>query len=159
MRPTRTSPISYREVPGRWPYVLNENLSANLGAGFVGSHAFMDNGVLLGHLEDDDLTIFAGYASDGASPYFGKFLGIRIGTPSHAKTAPGWFVHDFLYQFADLPCCPWTYAQADLTLYWLMRNEGSILCAPYHAGVTLFGGWRRRWLGGSSTVSCIATHR
>lgn len=159
MNPHRLTPVRYKEVPGKWPFVLVADLTVELAGGFIGRHVFLDNGVPYGEITGDRLTIYAGYGSDGASPYFGKICGLRIGTPSHARTAPGFFVHDFLYQFAELPCCPWDYQQADDALYWLMRNEGSRLGSPYHAAVSIFGGMHRRITGRTSTtVACITHH-
>jgi hypothetical protein len=159
LKTTIITPINYRVETGKWPFILNETLAVNLGLGLRGYHLFMHKGQPIGHLKDDRLRIFQGYASDGASPHFGTIGKVRIGTPSHAKTAPGFFVHDFLYQFAPLKCCPWTYAQADDVLYRLMRNEGSVLAAPYYTAVALLGGLHRRLTrNGKQEISCQSKH-
>ena len=118
----------------------------HLGLGLRGAHVFAERGKDLGELTDDILTIYAGYTSDGASPHLATICGIRIGTYSGRKTAPGWWPHDFMYQFGpdSLPCCPWTFDQADDVLYWMMRQNGSILGGPYHAALSIFGGLHRQ---------------
>ena len=150
------SQISYQRLPsGKWPFVLLSDLMVNLNQGFVGTHVFYDGSKPIGSLVGDLLTIYAGYASDGASPGFVvPGLGLRIGTPSPASAAPGFFTHDFLYQFAELPCAPWTYEQADDALYSLLRSGGFLAPSSYHAAVTVFGGLFRRLGNVSTTVSC-----
>lgn len=151
----------YDEVEGPWPFVLREDASVDLGLGLTGQHKFVDRGRHIASLDGDILTIKKGYASDGASPYFGKLFGLRIGTPSHERTAPGWFTHDLLYQIAEVRCCvSWTYEDADDILHDLMRENGSRLGGLYHAGVALFGGMHRRFRRGpSGAVICITNHR
>lgn len=114
----------------------------------------------IARLDGDILTIFAGYASDGASPYFGNLCGLRIGTPSPASSAAGFFVHDCLYQFGELPCAPWSYDDADDALYCLLRSTGFKLAGAYHAAVALFGGlYRQLTRKPSATIACISNHR
>ena len=160
MKPRTLSQCSYEVVKGHWPFVLTENLVTDLAYGFRGKHVFRDRGKTLGELIGDTLTIFEGYASDGASPHICTIGKLRIGTPSHHKTAPGFFVHDFLYQFGRLECCPWTYEQADDVLFHLMRQHGSILAAPYLAAVSIFGGIHRRLTQRpSETIECLGGHK
>jgi hypothetical protein len=160
MRTHTLTECYYKIVEGRWPFVLTNKLVVDLCLGLRGKHVFLERGVEIGRLNGDILTIHAGYASDGASPYFGNLCGLRIGTPSHRKTAPGFFTHDFLYQFGRLTCCPWTYAQADDALYNLMRWEGSVLAAPYHAAVSILGGLHRRITASPSlTIACLVNHK
>ena len=150
------SHISYQRLPsGQWPFVLLDDLLVDLRQGFVGTHVFCDCDKPIGSLVGDLLTIYAGYASDGASPGFVvPWLDWRIGTPSPFSSAPGFFTHDFLYQFAELPCAPWTYEQADDALYSLLRAGGFLAPSSYHAAVTIFGGLFRRLRKVSTTVSC-----
>jgi hypothetical protein len=160
MKPLTLTDCNYTTVPGKWPFVLTSDLVTDLCLGLCGEHTLVHRGRMMGTLVDDRLTIFAGYASDGASPHFFTIGKLRFGTPSHRKTAPGFFVHDFLYQFGRLPCCPWTFSQADDVLYHLMRQEGSILAAPYHAAVSIFGGLHRKITGSSSAaISCNTKHK
>lgn len=160
MKPYTITDAVYEVQKGHWPFVLTKDLIVGLGMGFKGIHKFVDNGVERAMLVNDKLVIYAGYASDGASPHICTIGPIRIGTPSHKKIAPAWFAHDCMYQFGALPCCPWTYAQADDVLYHLMRERGSILAAPYHAAVSIFGGLHRRITGkGSTSIACIVTHK
>ena len=151
----------YKEVGGKWPFVLRQDAQVDLGWGLTGTHTFVDRGNRIARLEGDILTIYRGYASDGASPYFGKILGIRIGTPSHQKTAAGFFTHDLLYQVAEVPCCTqWTYEDADDVLYDLMREQGSCLGGVYHAAVATLGGFHRRLTKKPpGAVICISNHR
>jgi hypothetical protein len=159
MKPHTLTPCDYDVVKGRWPFVLRSDIAVNLCLGLKGRHLFQDRGVTRGKLVGDRLTVFAGYASDGASPHIFTVGKLRIGTPSHRKTAPGFFIHDFLYQFGSLPCCPWSYEQADDVLYHLMRQEGSVLAAPYHAAVSIFGGLHRRITRNPTTsIACLEAH-
>lgn len=159
MKPCTYTDAVYETRKGHWPFVLTKDLIVHLGMGFKGIHKFIDKGVVMATLVNDTLAIHAGYASDGASPHICTIGPIRIGTPSHKRIAPGFFAHDCMYQFGSLPCCPWTYAQADDVLYHLMRERGSILGAPYHAAVSIFGGLHRRFTSkGSTTIACIVNH-
>lgn len=156
MNATLCSPCQYqRNAKGKWPFVLTQDLQVLLNQGFIGTHVFFDGDKAIGSLAGDLLTLYAGYASDGASPGFTvPGFGWRWGTPSPASSAPGFFTHDFLYQFGELACAPWTYSQADDALYSLLRAGGFQLPATYHAAVTIFGGIFRRFGKASTTVSC-----
>ena len=143
MEPVLLTTVEYKRQRGRWPFVLTEPLLVKLGLGFEGRHSFMDRDKHRGSLRDDVLTIEPGYASDGCSPYYGSFLGIRIGTPSPRSSAAGFFVHDFLYQFKRLPCAPWTYQQANDIFWSLLRKNGFPLAELYFGAVSLFGGLHR----------------
>lgn len=148
----------YDDCGGKWPFVLRRDACVNLGLELTGSHWFECRGQRIAHLSGDMLTIHAGYASDGASPYFGKLFGLRIGTPSHARTAAAFFTHDLLYQIADCPCQQlWTYRDADKVLHDLMSQRGSCLGGAYHAGVAIFGGLHRRLKKAPNFTTCL-TH-
>jgi hypothetical protein len=148
-----------RKPRGKWPFVTTGDLRYNLGLGLKGSHTFCDGEKSIGRLEDDILTIYTGYASDGASPGFIiPFFGWRFGPPSPKSSAPGFFLHDFLYQFGGLPCCPWTYEQADDAFEALLIAHGFSLPRSYHSAVTIFGGIARRLSKVSTTLYCY-THK
>ena len=152
------SSCRYERRDGKWPFVTTGDMRYHLGLGLVGSHTFLDGEKSLGRLEGDLLTIYQGYASDGASPcVIVPVVGWRWGVPSPASAAPGFLLHDFLYQFAEVACCPWTYEQADDALYALLRAHGFCMPASYHAAVSIFGGMARR-LGRASTTVYCCTH-
>ena len=159
MTARRLTPICYSCQPGKWPFVLTEDFVVDLGLGLVGEHYFQCRNVPLGKLRGDVLTIFKGYASDGASPHFGTVCGVRCGTPSHSKTAPGFFTHDFLYQVAEVGCITWTYEDADEVLHDLMCAEGSKLGSIYYAAVAFFGGLYRHFRQTPTAAICISNHR
>lgn len=159
MTARKLTPICYACQPGKWPFVLTEDFTVDLGLGLTGEHYFQCRNVPLAKLRGDILTLFRGYASDGASPYFGSVFGVRIGTPSHGKTAPGFFVHDLLYQVGETRCAPWSYEEADEILHDLMRAEGSALGGIYHAVVAIFGGLHRSFRQSPSAAICISNHR
>lgn len=153
-------PIRYvRKPSGRYPFVLTRNFSVDLGLGLRPERADFYTGTrCLGVLRGDVLTIFAGYASDGASPGFVvPWLGWRIGTPSPASAAPGFFTHDFLYQFADVPGVPWDRDDADDIFYDLLREGNFAAPALYHDVVSLFGGAFRRLSKIDPSLSCTTT--
>lgn len=156
MKPRALNSASYSEKTGKYPFVLNENLQVYLGLGHLGRHVFSSNGTVLGDLTDDVLTIYRGYASDGASPCIFRIGRFRLGTPSHRKIAEAWFTHDFLYQFGRLVCSPWTYRKADQILYDIMRQKGSILAALYYSAVVTFGGLHRHVTKKPNTeIACL----
>ena len=161
MRPAvRITPVCYACQPGPWPYVLTADLRIDLGCGFIGEHRFIDKGISMAHLKGDQLTIYAGYASNGCSPYFGNFFGLRIGTPTpRGNAAASWFVHDLLYQFGELVCAPWSYDQADDIFFQLMRQHSFPLAGAYHVAVSVLGGLHRQLTRApSTTIACLTTH-
>jgi hypothetical protein len=120
--------------------VLTCDLELNLGMGYKGYHEFCaDSGQLLGILSDDDLTIFAGYASDLCSPGFYLF-GRWYGTPSKGMELEA-FLHDFARQVMDVPCCPWDRKGSDDLFYnaGKMRGHGMRI-KIYHGAVAGFFG-------------------
>jgi len=141
MIPRALHPVRYQRQPGRWPFRLCGPFSVNLDMGLRGTWSFEERGEILGMLTGDFLTIFEGYQSDGASPCL-IFGDIRIGTPSPQSSAAGFFVHDFMYQFESV--APWTFADADNALYWLLRQNGFWGSGVYHSAVATFGGLHRR---------------
>ena len=152
MIPRLIQPVHYERVRGRWPFRLTDPVRVDLGLGHVGHVAFSERGEILGTLCDDVLTIFAGYQSDGASPCV-VVCGFRIGTPSPKRSAAGFFVHDFMYQFQSV--APWSYQQADDCLYWLMEYDGFPLSGLYHEAVALLGGSYRRYFGQPGQVKAL----
>lgn len=153
MHPHALEPVAYTTQPGRWHFVLTQKLVVNLGLGLKGFHEFVANERGWGHVFDDSLVIYAGYASDGCSPtYIIPGTSIRLGTPSPASSAAGFFVHDFMRQFLNLPCRPWTRAQTDSVFYDLMSNDHFPLAAVYYAVVA--GPLGDMWLHASKPGNC-----
>jgi len=161
MIPTLKSLVCYKRQRGRWPFVLTEDLTVDLGLGLKGQHLFIDRGLSICRLDGDLFTLFAGYASDGCTPYFGCLLSLRIGTPTPQGTAAcSWWIHDAMYQFGELSCAPWSYAQADDVFFHLLRTYGWKLASPYHAAVSIFGGIARKLRRNpSTTIACISSHQ
>ena len=147
-----------RTQPGKWRYVLENDLVCHLGhLGLRHTHQFLHAGTSKGKLEGALLTIFAGYAIDGCSPAI-AIRGKRIGTPTPPATKPAAFVHDFLYQFMDLPCCPWNREQADAIFYDLLRSREFPFALTYGIAVTLFGGITRKLTPRDSRAIACLTH-
>lgn len=153
------SDCRHRTQPGKWRYVLEADLVCHLGiSGLRQTHQFLHRGQTIGRLEGALLTIFDGYAIDGCSPAFSVF-GRRIGTPSPPATRPAAFVHDFLYQFMDLPCSPWNREQADGIFYDLLRARGFPFSLTYGMAVTVFGGvFRRISRKPDTSIACLTHH-
>jgi hypothetical protein len=114
----------YFDPSRKYRAVLACDLVIDLGAGFRGHHEFQHQETLWGVLDDDRLTIFAGYASDLCSPGF-YFCGRWFGTPSKGAELAA-FLHDFLRQFMapNLACSPWDRAETDRLFYNAMTMLG-----------------------------------
>lgn len=123
------------EPSRKYRAVTTCDIVLDLGMGYVGSHEFRtkDNR-LLGILNDDRLTIFAGYASDLCSPGW-YFLGRWYGTPSKGMELEA-ILHDFARQVMDTPCCPWDRHGSDDLFYncGKMRGHGMKIDL-YHGAV------------------------
>jgi hypothetical protein len=89
----------------------------------LGYHNFSDAaGQTWLHIEEELVTVRAGYATDGCSPK-AKFFGMWVGTPDFAWTRLASTIHDAFYQFAHCPCCPLTRNEADWLFYELMLMD------------------------------------
>lgn len=124
--------ISTRKYRG----MLTADLVLDLGMGYRGRHDFRHTGTSWGILSDDQLTIFAGYASDLCSPGF-YLLGRWWGTPSRNAELPA-FLHDFVRQFMApaVACSPWDRKGADDLFYNALRMQRHPLAGTYHGAVS-----------------------
>jgi len=86
--------LAYREQPGRWKFVLTEDLVITFPKDFWGDHYFVDTkGTLRVVTEGRDFVILKGYAWDGSS------FAINF---DETLAASCW--HDAAGQFRQLPC-------------------------------------------------------
>lgn len=113
---------------------LTADLVLDLGMGYRGYHVFAHEETRWGMLNNDVLTIFAGYASDLCSPGIYVF-GVWLGTPSRGMELEA-FVHDFLRQFMSVPCVPWDRKSSDAIFYnaGIMRGH-NMKIKVYHGAV------------------------
>lgn len=140
--------------------VLTCDLTVNLGEGHVGYHEFCHDQNLWGILNNDRLTIMAGYASDLCSPGFYLF-GKWYGTPSKGAELAS-FLHDFTRQFMrpNVECSPWDRKATDRIFYnalCMTRFPGRDL---YHGAVSNILGDVWMWLNRPRPdVYCRCIHR
>jgi hypothetical protein len=130
----------YREQPGRWRFVLEEDLAIRLADGNWGRWRFLD---ACGEerLAVDGLywIIRKGYAWDGASPK-GYFLGRHWGTPDFGFTRAATSWHDAAGQFRHLqPLRRLTTGLWHRIFRDIIVSEGGRATGPiYHLGLQLF---------------------
>lgn len=121
--------------------VLTADAKVYLGMGYSGRHEFCsEDGTLRGVLENDMLTLRAGYASDLCSPGYYLF-GKWFGTPSKGAEIPA-FLHDFARQFMrpNVACSPWDRKGSDVIFYNALTMVKHPLRDIYHGAVAgVFG--------------------
>jgi hypothetical protein len=107
----------------------------------LGSHMFADAaGKVWLSIDEEVICVRKGYATDGCSPKT-KVFGLWVGTPDFLWTRLASTIHDAIYQFAHVPCCPLTRPEADWLFYELMIYDIERLKIP-HAW------WARQLAGG-----------
>ena len=122
----------YEPTPssGYW-FRLKREITVDLGLPIYGKVSFLDaKGKAWARLDDDALTIAAGYSWDGATC-----------TPNFQRTMLPSLIHDVLYQFlATEHMRPRIDKHsADLLFYHAMKLTGFILRGPYYQAVRQFG--------------------
>jgi len=112
--------------------VSTSDLWVDLQKGFKGEHAYYDTrGTYTAKLVDDELTIFAGFSWDLASPSFR--VGRKwLGTPTSDREVAATQLHDFARGLLASPCCPWTRKDSDDFFYDLMELKQSRVSGLYH---------------------------
>jgi hypothetical protein len=148
----RVGPLFYREQPGRWKFVLEDELHIHFPTKFWGTHDFADQqGRVWASTRGRDWILSEGYAWDGAS--FAINFEATI-------AASAW--HDAAGQFRCLPCIQydlpggqWNELFADIiasqgapkvaALYWF----GLMLGNPFYSAIG-------KLLGNKSTGQCLA---
>lgn len=115
--------------------VLTCDVELDLEMGYKGSHEFHHKKTCWGRIDDDHLTMLAGYASDLCSPGFWLF-GKWRGTYSEGMELES-ILHDFARQFMrpGLACSPWDRKGTDDLFYNAGQMRGSKLIPTYHAFV------------------------
>lgn len=113
----------------RYPYVLTEDLVAPLSYHWAkGRYEFWFEDRLLAVIENYKITIFKGYACNGATL-----------APNIAEGMAAFFVHDLLYQFGRCAHCPWNRGEADIAMYHLMVRAQVDVAMIYYCGVKSMG--------------------
>jgi hypothetical protein len=108
----------YSEGP-RYRFALENDLLIYVHRD-LGSHSFADEaGKIWLSIDEEIIMVRKGYATDGCSPK-AKVLGLWLGTPDFLWTRLASTIHDALYQFAHIDCCPLTRKEADWLFYELM---------------------------------------
>lgn len=125
--------------------VLTADFVVDLQKGYRGFHVLssLQDGVFA-TLDDDILTMKAGYPSDLCSPAF-RFRGKWYGTHSGPKEAPGAFIHDATRRIYQLQCIPFDRKQTDDFFWDALRLTGSRLVRTYHFAVSSFIGTLFLW--------------
>lgn len=122
----------YEPTPAsQWWFRLRRNITVDLNLPLHGSVSFRDSSCReWARLDDDALTIRAGYSWDGATcaPNFKVVM-----LPS--------LIHDVLYQFLQTDAMRDRIDRktADLLFYHAMKAQGFILRGPYYHAVRKFG--------------------
>lgn len=154
----------YRENPGRWRFVLEEDLRIRFPLDYWGEHRFHDQkGTLRVSTSGNVWTIHKGYAWDGCSPKIFLF-GRHLGTPDFEATRAASAWHDSAGQFRHLECTKqqipggvWNRRFGDI-----IRGQGSDLVASaYVAGLTLGNPFYQllgKLAGGSARGRCEMNH-
>jgi hypothetical protein len=120
---------------GRYRFVLSGDYVVGLGLGLKGYHELVDGRTVWATLEDDKLTIMAGYAFDGCSPAW-RVLGKWYGTPTPRKAVGPAAVHDCLRGYMKLACLRITRKNTDDVFWNMLKAEGFQLGDVYHGAVS-----------------------
>ena len=136
MKATILSPFVWRKYPGtKYPYRLIQPLQVRLDAPWLPIHPIITFicRKKIAELKDNILTIYTGYAIDGAS-----------GAPLDEHILLEVFLHDLFYQFGQSTGAPWTRREADQLFLQLMRLHRFPLARTYYHAVRLFGWFHYR---------------
>lgn len=116
---------------GPYPYVSTTALKIRYLADWTnipGEYTFIHQGNVLGTLFDRTITIFPGYAIDGATC-----------APDYPDYIAQFFLHDFLYQFLRTAGAPWTRKEADQAMLDCGRYEAFPHRRTFYTAVRLCG--------------------
>jgi hypothetical protein len=117
-------------------FVSYGDLKIDLGMGLYGYHEFYDGETLEGVLDDDTVTIFSGFRSDGCSPAWRiPFTNQWVGTFTPYAALPGCFAHDFLSKYRAPKCTGLSRKMTDDVFWNLLHLEGFGLRDIYHGAV------------------------
>lgn len=120
-------------------FKLTGDLVVYLNKGLRGFHELKNNGTVWAILNNDKLTILAGYAFDGCSPAW-RFLGRWYGTPTPRAVVPAAAVHDCLRQFMGVKCLGYDRKLTDDIFHDMLREAGFPATSIYHGAVAGFWG-------------------
>lgn len=132
--------FSYREQPGKWRFVLTDDLRIHFPYDFWGYYAFADDrGRIWTYVDGRDWVILKDYAWDGCSPKF-FFGGRHWGTPDFESTRIASCWHDSAGQFRHLPCIKDELPGSKWNTRFkeLIKSQGAPGVAfTYHAGLAI----------------------
>jgi hypothetical protein len=119
---------------GKYRFQLTGDLVVYLNKGWQGHHDLCDGETTWAILDDDKLTIMAGYSFDGCSPSI-RMFGRWFGTPTPKKAVAASAVHDALRGYMGIKCLSYTRKDTDDVFFDMLKLSGFALGSVYHGAV------------------------